>query len=210
MSGTKPPVAPSRLTLTVCLAAGLWLFAFVAPISNFWLKISISAALLAYLAFRSDAGLRGRIRFDLGAVGLGLAAAVALYLVFLAGRFISTLILPFAEHQIGGIYGLGDTTSHLIIAPLLFFVTGPAEEIYWRGFLQEHLMDRLGPAKGFLVATACYTGVHLWTLNLMLIGAAAVAGAFWGLMYLRFRNLGAQIISHSVWTAVIFTILPMR
>jgi len=43
----------------------------------------------------------------------------------------------------------------------------------------------------------------------MLIGAAAVAGAFWGAMYWRFKNLAMVIISHSIWSAVIFAVLPL-
>jgi membrane protease YdiL (CAAX protease family) len=37
-----------------------------------------------------------------------------------------------------------------------------------------------------------------------------VAGAFWGAMYWRFNNLAAVIISHSVWSTVVFAVLPMH
>jgi hypothetical protein len=43
----------------------------------------------------------------------------------------------------------------------------------------------------------------------MLIGAAAVAGAFWGAMFWRYKNLMPVIISHSVWSTVIFAVFPM-
>jgi membrane protease YdiL (CAAX protease family) len=96
------------------------------------------------------------------------------------------------------------------IALLLFLVTGPGEELYWRGYLQRSLMTRWGRWQGWLLATAIYAGVHIWSFNLMLIGAAAVAGAFWGVMYWRLRNLAPVIISHSVWSTVIFAVFPMR
>jgi membrane protease YdiL (CAAX protease family) len=44
----------------------------------------------------------------------------------------------------------------------------------------------------------------------MLVGAAAVAGGFWGAMYARSGNLAPVIVSHSVWSAVIFAVFPMR
>ena len=96
-----------------------------------------------------------------------------------------------------------------VIALLLFFVTGPSEELYWRGYLQKNLMMRYGQWQGWLLATAIYAAVHIWSFNFMLIGAAAVAGAFWGAMYWRLKNLTPVIISHSVWSAVIFAVFPM-
>jgi hypothetical protein len=47
-------------------------------------------------------------------------------------------------------------------------------------------------------------------MNFMLIGAAFTAGAFWGLQYLWRRNLSSLIISHSLWSAVIFAVFPIR
>lgn len=207
MSSGRDSAKP--LVWTVALAAVLWFWAFELGGPSFWLKISLSAAALAGLAFWLRPGLWKSLCFDSRALLLGLASAVALYLLFWLGKTISTLLFSFAPHQIGGIYGLGTGFQAWQVALILFFVTGPAEEIFWRGFLQRRLMDRWGGTKGLLAATALYTGVHLCTLNLMLIGAAAVAGAFWGLMYLRFDNLAANIISHSVWTAVVFAVLPL-
>ena len=106
------------------------------------------------------------------AVFIGLISAAALYLIFFLGKEISTLIFPFAAHQIGSVYGKGQGTSMGIIFFLLFFITGPAEEIYWRGYVQNSLMHSLGDTKGWLVTTAIYAGVHLWSFNFMLIAAA--------------------------------------
>jgi hypothetical protein len=44
----------------------------------------------------------------------------------------------------------------------------------------------------------------------MLVGAAAVAGAFWGAMYARLDSLAPVILSHSIWSAVIFAVFPLR
>ena len=121
----------------------------------------------------------------------------------------STALFPFAEQQIGSIYGRGAGTSRWSIVLLLFFITGPCEEIFWRGYLQRQLMKRLGGWQGWLLATAVYAGVHLWSFNFMLIGAAAVAGAFWGALYWRLGRLAPVIISHSIWSMVIFAVFPI-
>ena len=103
------------------------------------------------------------------------------------------------------VMALGEGSNLWLIAVLLFFVTGPSEELYWRGYLQRGLSQRLGGFGGYVAATALYAAVHLWTLNVMLVGAAAVAGAFWGLLYWRLNNLAPVIISHSIWSALIFS-----
>jgi membrane protease YdiL (CAAX protease family) len=201
---------PAQICLTLVLASGLWFFAFRLGGPSFWIKISFSAVLLALAALFLQPGLFRRGRLDLGTMGLGLISALVLYLIFWLGRRVSILLFPFASDQIGGIYGLGSDFNPRLIPALLFFITGPAEEIYWRGFLQGQLTARLGGARAWLVTVALYAGVHLWTLNFMLIGAAAVAGAFWGLMYWRYSNLTANIISHAVWTAVVFSLFPLH
>jgi hypothetical protein len=43
----------------------------------------------------------------------------------------------------------------------------------------------------------------------MLTAAAAVAGAYWGLMYLMTRRLEPVIVSHMVWSTVVFTFAPI-
>ncbi len=93
---------------------------------------------------------------------------------------------------------------------LLFFVTGPGEEIFWRGFLQQQLQNRAGTGWGYVAATLVYGGVHVFSGNVMLILAALVAGAFWGAMYAWKRDLAAVIVSHSFWSAFIFAVIPIR
>ncbi len=200
---------PVRLWGPAALALGLWAWAFAVPAGNFWIKISLSALVLAAVSLRARRRILFELRFDGRAVGLGLAAAAALYGVFAAGRLVSLQLFGFAGHQIGAVYAKGAGTPEWVIALLLFFVTGPSEEIFWRGFLQRGLQERLGGGTGYLLATGLYAGVHLCSMNFMLIGAAAVAGAFWGAFYWRTGNLAAAVISHSVWSTVIFAFLPL-
>lgn len=197
-----------QLLATVVFATVLWFAAFFLPWGSFWIKISLSAASLATLSLYFQP--RGqRFSFDEKAVLIGLASAAVLYLIFWAGKSVSTALFSFAAQQIDAVYGKGEGASKWMVALLLFFVTGPSEEIYWRGYVQRNLMERFGPWQGWLVTTAIYAGVHVWSFNFMLIGAAAVAGAFWGALYWRLGRLEAVIVSHSLWSMFIFAVLPV-
>jgi hypothetical protein len=55
---------------------------------------------------------------------------------------------------------------------------------------------------------AAYGSAHLVTGNLTLIGAASVAGAFWGALHARGVPMGALIVSHMAWDVWIFLIAP--
>jgi len=195
---------------TVALAFVLWFVTFYLTWSTFWIKISFSAATLAGLSLWLQPNRKTQLRFNARSIVIGLISALVLYFIFWLGKKVSTAIFPFADHQIGGIYGIGEGTSMWVIAMLLFLVTGPSEEIYWRGYLQDNLMKRFGPWQGWLIATAIYAIVHIWSFNFMLIGAAAVAGLFWGGMYRYFGNLAPVIVSHSIWSGVIFAVFPMH
>jgi membrane protease YdiL (CAAX protease family) len=194
---------------TIVLANILWFVTFYLSIGVFWTKISISASLLAVISLLLMPERREQLRIDLKSVLIGLVSAIILYGIFWAGKEISSFIFPFAQQQIGGVYAKGEGARMGIVFLLLFFVTAPGEELYWRGFIQDRLMKRFGGGGGFLITVALYAGVHIWSFNFMLIGAAAVAGAFWGAMYWRLGNLVPVIISHSVWSAFIFAVIPL-
>lgn len=190
----------------IALAVAAWAVTFGAPWGNFWIKIAVAVVVInAYAAVWQ----RPPLRFSARSVFLGLSSAVLLYAVFLAGHAAAPYVLSAADLQVGRIYELGEGTSKIWIALLLLLVTGPGEEIFWRGFLQEHLQRRLGAVPGFLAASLVYGGVHVFSRNPMLILAALTAGVFWGGFYLWKKDLAALIVSHAVWSAVIFAVAPI-
>lgn len=189
------------------LATVCWAITFGWAGGNFWVKIGLSVmAVSLYSLFWQ----RPKISFQLRSFLVGFLSAAVLYFIFFLGDKLAPHLLPGAKAQVGGIYALGMGTNKVLIFLLLFFITGPGEEIFWRGFLQDRLMTRWGNFAGYLITTAVYAGVHIFSGNLLLILAALVAGAFWGLLYLWKRNLLIQITSHSFWSAVIFAVAPIQ
>ncbi len=204
----------------VCLAVAfpLWFAVFRVPVASFWLKISLAALLLAAVSLLRAAAPRSGARppaagtlFRLKAwhPAAGVLSALLLYLVFIAGKLLLTALFPSSGAAIDSVYAPRSGLPLWLIGLLLAVVTGPAEEIFWRGLLQRALADRLNPTAGLLLATAAYSLVHVSTLNLPLMLAALTAGLVWGYLFLRSGSLWPGMISHSLWSLAIFVLFPV-
>lgn len=201
-----------RTVIAIFVAALLWFIMFspwTVPYVNFWYMMTASGLVLSVLAFRWGN------RYDVFSpawkwqIIIGVAVAVVLWGIFWTGDKVSQWIFDFARPQVDSIYGMKDGMSDSVIVVLLLLIIGPAEEIFWHGFVQRRLSDNYGSWMGFFITTACYTFVHIWSFNFMLIAAAAACGFCWGLLY-RFRPqmLPALIVSHALWDAAAFVIFP--
>lgn len=205
------------MTSVVWLCALATLFWFVlfspwtAPRLNFWLVMALATAVL------SAAGLwcqREKLReiyaFNPSHILIGLLSALFLYAIFWVGNLVSTQIFQFARPEIAGIYSTRAQASPLTIGLLLLFWVGPAEEIFWRGFVQERLCGRYGRTGGYLAASFVYAAIHVFGFNVMLFMASLLCGLFWGAMYLKYRSVWPGLISHAVWDVMIFVVIPVQ
>jgi hypothetical protein len=203
----------NRILIAILIAAGLWFFMFspwTAGIMNFWFAMSISASLLWLLSIFSGNNFRKQFSFTSKEVAIGLISAVVLYGVFYLGNYLSTAWFDFAKPQIGNIYSMKDGNNPYLIGALLLVLIGPAEEIFWRGFIQRALGVKYGNWSAFILTTLIYTLVHIWSFNFMLIMAAMVCGAFWGLMFMyNKKKLVSLVISHAVWDLSVFILFPI-
>lgn len=196
----------------VGVAAALW-FVMFSPWTcgalNFWYAMAASALVLTSLSVKFGREWMLDIRVNARNVVIGLAIAFVLWWVFWAGDKVSQLLFGFARPQVDMIYGMKGDTSPAAIGILLLFVIGPAEEIFWRGFVQRRLMQRYGMNMGFVIATLCYTLIHIWSFNLMLVLAALVCGVLWGGIYrLCPRAFFPLVLSHAVWDCMAFVVFP--
>lgn len=181
---------------------------FRGPRRQFWNRMTATAFTLGSLALLSEEDLR-KVRITPQDLVVGLASAGALYGVFVVGDRLARVILPRGGEEIASIYELGSLGEKIDLGARLALIIGPAEELFWRGLVQKRLIERFGPLRGAALGTAFYGGAHLVTGNVTLIGAASVAGAFWGGLHALGVPLGALIVSHAVWDVLAFLIAPI-
>jgi uncharacterized protein len=205
------------MTAVVSLCALATFFWFVmfspwtSPYLNFWLVMAVATAVLAGMGIRLQKDrLREIYSFRPSHLVIGLTSAAILYAIFWVGNIVSSQLFHFARPEIAGIYSTRAQASPLTIGFLLLLWVGPAEEIFWRGFVQERLYGRYGRTGGYLVASMVYAAIHVFGFNFMLFMASLICGLFWGAMYLRYRSVWPGLISHAVWDVFIFVIIPVQ
>ena len=177
----------------VAVAAVLWFWMFspwTAGLTPFWLTMAFAAVVLTGAAMCCGFSWRSLMPINLSTLLSGAAIAALLWGMFWVGDKVSSWLFGFARPQVDSIYDMKDGFPSWVIALLLLVVIGPAEELFWRGFVQQRLSQILGNTKGFIVATLVYALIHLWSFNFMLIMAALVAGFVWGLL------------SHTLWSGL--------
>ena len=191
------------------LAAAVPAFAatFRGPRDRFWRRMTATGTMLGGLALVGNRRL-WRTRIGTRDVALGLASAAALYATFRFGDRFARRFVPGGDAQIRDIYSLRDLAPRGETAARLVTIIGPAEELFWRGLVQEALMRRYGRWTGAAIAAAAYSAVHVTTGNFTLMGAAGVAGAHWCALYAAGVPIGALIVSHCAWDVWIFLVQP--
>ncbi|MGH2467930.1 MAG: CPBP family glutamic-type intramembrane protease [Candidatus Limnocylindrales bacterium] len=200
---------PGSGSFVAGLAAAQVAFAatFRGPPERFWSRMTWTGlGLGGFALLRSPAARQTRLRA--WHVPLGLASAGVLYATFQLGDRFARRYVPTGERDIASIYALRLLRPRGEIAARLVTIIGPAEELFWRGLVQEALMARYGRWPGAAAAALAYAGSHTVTGNFTLFGAAGVAGAHWCALYAVGVPLGALIVSHGAWDIWIFLLQP--
>lgn len=202
-----------KIMILILLAFLLWTVMFspwTAPFVPFWWMMTFSAFTLTVLSSIVSPGWWKCVRWSVSNLLFGIVIAVVLWCVFWVGDKASTWLFDFARPQVNLIYGMKEGESPWLLSCLLLFLIGPAEEIFWRGYVQETFSKKFSPNTGFILATACYTLVHIASFNFMLIMASMVCGLAWGLLYRFFpQRFSAIILSHALWDAAVFVWFPI-
>ena len=210
--GSAPAAGASRVggvALAVGLVAAQAAFAatFRGPRSQFWQRMTVTGEALGMLALATSPPARGT-RIGRKEVALGLASAATLYATFKVGDAFARRFVPRGDAEIREIYTLRTLRPKSEIGVRLATVIGPAEELFWRGLVQDALMARFGRWPGAALAAMAYGGVHIVTGNFTLFGAAGIAGAHWCALYAAGMPLGALVVSHVMWDVWIFLVQP--
>jgi CAAX protease family protein len=187
------------LAVGVAAAYAMFGLTFRGPRERFWDRMTATGLTLGALALIGEPEAR-RVRIGPREAAFGLASAAALYAIFRGGDALARDAMPRGAQEIGEVYGLRALKPRDELGLRLGLVIGPAEELFWRGFVQARA--------GFVSAAALYGGAHLVSENATLVGAATVAGAYWGLLRALGMPLGALIVSHVAWDIWIFLVAP--
>ena len=208
-----------RLVIAVLTAVLLWFYMFspwTGGWPNFWVVMSCSAVILTTLGLSFTPDRKELLKIEKPALQIlaGIVLAFALWGIFWIGDKVSSWMFAFARPEVDSVYAMKTGLPSWLIAVLLLCLIGPAEELFWRGYVQRTMGRILGGKnpedKAFILTAVIYALVHIWSFNFMLIMAALVAGLVWGLIYrLRPQTLPALIISHALWDALVFILLPI-
>ncbi len=177
----------------------------------FWQLMMLATAQLVILSLISGKSDNKILyKFKLKYVLTGILSALALYLIFWIGNEAFGWLFDSSSSFVEDLYGIKNGSNPALIALVLLFWIGPAEEIFWRGFVQHRLSRKYSETKALLITTTLYGLVSIWSLNPLLIIATAAGGLFWGIMFMKYKNMWPLIISHAVWDVLIFIILPLN
>ncbi len=201
-----------KIIIPVIVAVLFWFVMFspwTKDFVNFWITMGFAGTTLVLMSAFLGKNFKQQFSLNTKDILIGLASAVILYLIFLLGEYLSTQWFDFARVQVDNIYSMKEGESKVFLSLLLLLLVGPAEEIFWRGHVQRLLGEKYSEWTAFFVTTLIYTLVHIWSFNFMLIMAAMVCGAFWGLIYKYNKNLVTLIISHAVWDVSVFILFPI-
>jgi len=196
-----------ELAAGVALAAACFAVTFRGPRASFWSRMTATGTLLATFALQRRSELR-RLRFRPRHLVEGAAIAAGLYCIFQVGDRAVRRVMPAGAEDISSIYDLRSEQSEWLIAARLAAIIAPAEELFWRGWLQRSLAGRRDRWQGAALAAGAYGAVHLASGNPTLVGAASVAGAYWSTLSALDVHLESLIVSHLIWDVLIFLVAP--
>jgi uncharacterized protein len=142
---------------------------------------------------------RGTLRRPiLTPIALGIASAA----VFCVGAVIVRQIEPLREivaHVLAHAQ-----QGNLALVTVLALANGLAEEVFFRGAL----FAAIGRRRPVVISTIVYAIVTIATGNVMLVFAAVLMGALFGLQRRASGGILASMITHVIWSAALILALP--
>jgi len=135
------------------------------------------------------------------ALGTALASAILLVFAALGDAFLGAQRIGSALAALGA--GPGRQAA---VFWFMVLVNGPAEELYWRGFVHHELVGGRAPGRTILLIAACYASYHpvpghllndRWWVTALFLVFIWLAGAFWGWLRLRTGSVWPPLLGHA-------------
>ena len=207
-AGAVHPARKELLTAWACFVC--WFAcAGLARYVGIWYANGGAGILLGILALVVDHKfLLARTNFRWGLITAGLAAGFVMtaltYVLYpLVGHF-----LPLVVTEAAALYatlGQAEPWRAALVLPLV--VTG--EELVWRGTVQGALERRFGPAGAVVLSTLAYGLAVVPIGSPLLVAIALGCGLYWAGLRAYFRSLTPALISHLIWSVIVFLIAPL-
>ncbi len=103
----------------------------------------------------------------------------------------------------------GDTIVEVLLGGIvIFFATGLAEELIFRGILLRRAMEILGSRTGILFVTLVFSAMHIFFRNGYDLTFVFLVGLFYALVVVKTKSLWGAIMSHTLGNVVLYLIAP--
>lgn len=193
------------LAAGLLLAVGVWCFLFLPPRRGLWTRTWIAAPVLTAYAVGALAAT-DRLDAVVGPVtpaevGLGLGVGGAWLVATHVGHAVLCRVFPGFLAQVDDLYAVGDR-SRLWSTVGAVVAMGVAEEVFFRGFVQDRV--------GLVAAVAAYAAVQAVERKWALVLAALLGGTVWGLLFWWSGGLVAPVVAHVLWTGMLTFVWPLR
>lgn len=169
----------------------------------FWLLFTLSLLTLALLSYKSTSWKR--VTFNHIVIGFG--SGVLLYLVFFIGKQLMLTLFPTMITDLQALYELIAPKENWHYVSLILVII-PAEELFWRGYVQRNL-EKSSLRYPVVLAAVLYMSAHLYAGALLLLVAALMAGMVWGYLYKRTGTMTVPLLSHLVFDLLLLVFFPL-
>jgi len=179
---------------------------------NFVGFLTVGLGYVGWRDARSLLGLRAPTRRDLGWIVLGSVGLAAL--VNGLGLLADAAGLETAENVVVGL-GRENPELFVVLVPVQFLLTAPAEELLFRGLVQGLFRPAYGAVPAVLIASALFGLVHYPALAgsegvVVVIGILTATGLLLGALYEYTGNLLIPVFVHAIWNALLFATLYLQ
>lgn len=142
-------------------------------------------------------------------ITLGALTGLVLYGVFWLGYHgIETFHLPFDRgiHKLYHWFAPSAFWEYLA----LVLVAVPGEELFWRGFIQNKLLNQFKPLVSIIIGAGLYASVQIYSGEFILVIATFLCGIAWGGLYFWKKSMPLVIVSHLIFDIMLFIFLPLK
>ncbi len=91
---------------------------------------------------------------------------------------------------------------------IIFFATGLAEEVIFRGIMLRRAMELLGSRTGILFVTLVFSAMHIFFRNGYDLTFVFCVGLLYAVLVVKTKNLWGAIMSHTLANVVLYLIAP--